>query len=151
MSCIETAIEGLRGFLSDIIVSPLYETGPRDFFDQPDFLNGVVRGKTDLEPAELLERIHVIENMGGRVRSPAIKKGPRTIDIDILYYDEIIQNVVLADGESLNIPHRSAFERLFVLKPLLDIDPDKIDPVDGVPLRDKASHLSVQRVKLYRK
>lgn len=150
LSCIEVAIEGLSDFISDMIKSPLYETAPRDFFNQPDFLNGVIRGKTDLEPRELLECIHVLEKRGGRVRSGGIVKGPRTIDIDILYYDNINRNIVLADGSSLTIPHRSAGERLFVLRPVLDIDPDKIDPVDNVPLRDKVSHLSDQRVKLYR-
>lgn len=151
VSFIEAAIEGLSSFVSNIRLSPLYETAPRDFVDQADFLNGVIRGETSLEPVDLLERIHVIENEGGRVRSGVVSKGPRTIDIDILYFDEVYRDFGLRDGSLLTIPHPSASERLFVLRPLLDIDPDKIDPVDSVPLRDKASHLSDQRVKLYRK
>lgn len=151
LACVESALDSLGDFISEIVQSPLYETEPRDFLDQPDFLNGVIRGKTVLDPISLLERIHTVENEGGRMRSRETEKGPRTIDIDILYYDEIIQTFVLKDGTSLTIPHPSASERLFVLRPLLDIDPDKKDPVDNVPLADKASHLCDQRVKLYRK
>ena len=149
ISHIDAAVKSLGGILANLKMASCYETAPRDFLNQPDFLNTVVVGTTSLEPLELLEKIHLIENEGGRTRS--IDKGPRTIDIDILMYESIVRTFHGEYGSTLTLPHKLMGERLFVLKPLLDLDPDIVDPGDGVPWRIKASHLSEQRVKLYRK
>ena len=150
-SFIEAAIESLGGFLDNLISAPYYLTAPRDFLDQPDFLNTTVRGRTLLSPLELLDRIHIIEADGGRNRNDSPEKGPRTIDIDILLYDKLCRTYAGNNDSLLTIPHRSMHERLFVLRPLLDLDPELDDPRDGIPWKIKASHLSGQRVKLYRR
>ena len=147
-SRIAAAVDALAGFLDGLRTAPLYETEARDFADQDDFLNTVVRGETTLSPMELLARTRQAESNGGRARG-GIPKGPRTIDIDILLWDaRIIRET--SGGLDLIIPHGSMHERLFVLRPLLDLDPDAEDPRDGIPWAVKASRLESQRVMLYR-
>jgi len=97
-------------------VSSLIETEPYKAPPQPCFLNGVIKASTDMEPRQLLEFLQGIENMLGRVRG--IANGPRTIDLDILLYgDKVI------DEPGLKIPHPCMFEREFVMRPLLEIEP----------------------------
>jgi 2-amino-4-hydroxy-6-hydroxymethyldihydropteridine diphosphokinase len=119
---IETAIVLLREKVHDIIVAPLYETTPRYFEDQQNFLNTVLSGVTDLEPRELLRFTQAVQQEVGRVER--FRNGPREIDIDILFYD----NLVYKD-EELEIPHPRLQERDFVLQPFSDIDPDFSHPV----------------------
>jgi len=148
---IRKSVDALSLLLFDLCLSGMYETAAQDYTDQPDFINAVLRGRTALTPQELLKEIHLIENRGGRFRSAGRPKGPRTIDIDILLFGNEIHTIELSDGSSLVIPHRSMDCRLFVLKPLLELDPNLNDPRDGVSWAEKASHLSGQRVKLYLK
>lgn len=105
-------------------VSPIYETDPWGYEDQPDFLNQVLSGSTELPPATLLTFVKTLEVDLGR--RPTFRYGPRTIDIDILIYDE----VVLQDPD-LTIPHPKLAERAFVLVPLRDIAPDLVIPGKG--------------------
>ncbi len=119
---IETAIVLLREKVHDITVAPLYETTPRYFEDQQNFLNTVLSGVTDLEPRELLRFTQAVQQEVGRVER--FRNGPREIDIDILFYD----NLVYKD-EELEIPHPRLQERDFVLQPFSDIDPDFSHPV----------------------
>ena len=119
---VETAIGLLREKVCDITVAPLYETKPRYFEDQQNFLNTVLRGFTDLEPRELLQFTKTVQQEVGRVER--FRYGPREIDIDILFYD----NVVYKD-EELEIPHPQLQERDFVLQPFADISPDFPHPV----------------------
>lgn len=102
-------------------VSSFYKTKPVGVTNQPDFLNAVVKIETQLSPEELLKLINSIENKLGRIRT--IKWGPRTIDIDILIYGNIIIN-----KENLVIPHPAMMERSFVLEPLSEIEPNMIMP-----------------------
>ena len=147
-SHIESAIEALDRILDGIAAAPLYETAPRDYENQEDFLNTVVRGGTGLTPPKLLAGIQAVEREGGR-RRDGVAKGPRTIDIDILLWDDSI--IRIDDGKvDLTVPHPSMHERLFVLRPLLDLNPDAADPRDGEPWKAKASRLVSQRVMLYR-
>ena len=95
-------------------VSPLYETDPAEWPDQPRYLNGVVEVETDLSPRDLLKSLQGIENQLGRVRT--VKNGPRTIDLDILTYGE--ENI---DESDLKIPHPRMSEREFVQRPLRDL------------------------------
>ena len=98
-------------------VSSLRETDPVGYEDQPRFLNGVARLATDLEPLELITVLLEIERDLGRMRhGPSL--GPRTIDLDILLYDDLV-----IDEPGLRIPHPRMGERLFVLDPLLELDP----------------------------
>ena len=100
--------------ISSLKVSEYIETEPYGPVEQPDFLNGVVEIETTLEPMELLTIIHDIEQEAGRER--IIHWGPRTLDIDILLYDDRIINT-----SDLTIPHPEMHKRDFVLKPLVEI------------------------------
>jgi 2-amino-4-hydroxy-6-hydroxymethyldihydropteridine diphosphokinase len=118
---IEEAILLLREKINDVMIAPFYETKPRYFEDQNNFLNTVLSGFTDLEPQELLQFTKTVQEKVGRVER--FRNGPREIDIDILFYD----NVVYTD-EVLEIPHPRIQERDFVLQPFSDIDPDFSHP-----------------------
>ncbi len=109
-------------------VSSLYETAPWGKTDQPDFLNQVLHIETILGPEELLRAILSIEELGGRKRT--FKNAPRTIDIDILFYD----NLVL-EKKGLTIPHPRIADRRFVLEPMNEISPEFIHPVMGKTIR----------------
>lgn len=105
--------------------SSLYETEPIGFHDQSHFYNMVVRVQTDKTPEELLKILHAVELTLGRKRGlEEVRFGPRTIDIDILFYgDQIL------DKTGLIIPHPRLHERKFVLAPMAEIAPDYIHPV----------------------
>ena len=102
-------------------VSSLYETAPWGKTDQPDFLNQVLLIETKWSPQDLLKRILQIEEKGGRIRTE--KNAPRTIDIDILFYN----NLVIHEP-GLSIPHPRITERRFVLEPLNEISPRYVHP-----------------------
>jgi 2-amino-4-hydroxy-6-hydroxymethyldihydropteridine diphosphokinase len=118
-------IRALAACGMDIIrCASVYSTEPREVLDQPWFLNTVLEANTDLQPEELLGAILDVEKQNGRIREFA--KGPRTLDIDIIFYgNEIIRR------PGLTIPHPSFATRRFVLAPLAEIAPDFIDPVSG--------------------
>jgi len=102
--------------------SRIYETEPVDYKDQAWFLNQVVEAETALFPIQLLTRIGRVERELGRVRT--VRKGPRTIDIDILFYAAAVVETV-----RLEIPHPRIAERRFVLAPLAELAPDLRHPV----------------------
>lgn len=109
--------------------SAIEETEPVDYLDQPSFLNQIMLIETALLPAELLEYTQSIEIEMGRKK--IIPKGPRIIDLDILLYgDQII------DLPELKIPHPEIKNRQFILKHLLEINPDLKDPVTGKEYKD---------------
>ncbi|APF27868.1 2-amino-4-hydroxy-6-hydroxymethyldihydropteridine diphosphokinase [Clostridium sporogenes] len=105
-----------------IKVSPIYETEPYGVLDQDSFLNGVVKIETNLTPEDLIGELLNIEKQLDRVRER--RWGPRTIDLDIIFYDDLIIN-----EKDLVIPHKDMENREFVLKPLCDIDENFIHPV----------------------
>jgi len=113
--------------------SPVYETEPWGFKANNQFLNMVIEVETSLNPDEVIKRIFVIEEQLGRVRKSK-QYISRTIDIDILFYDNLILN-----NESLDIPHPSLHERKFVLAPLNDITPGFIHPVLKVSVSELLS------------
>lgn len=102
--------------------SSIYETEPQDVHEQPWFLNMVTQVETALFPKQLLGRIHKIERELGRKRTTP--RGPRTIDIDILMYGDLVM-----DSTELQIPHPRMAERRFVLEPLLEIASGVRDPL----------------------
>lgn len=104
--------------------SRILETKAFGITEQDDFLNMAVLLRTSLKPYELLDVLHEIENELGRVRK--VHWGPRTIDLDIIFYGNLILN-----DQDLTIPHPDYSNRDFVLKPLMDIVPDFTDPVTG--------------------
>ncbi|MFA5853208.1 MAG: 2-amino-4-hydroxy-6-hydroxymethyldihydropteridine diphosphokinase, partial [Spirochaetales bacterium] len=115
---LRNAVSMLAEFMRDLRVSGLWLSKARYVLDQPDFLNGVVSGSTDLSPHELLIAVNRVEAAMGRDRSSVAPKGPRTIDIDILLYGDRI----ISDKE-LIIPHPGMRERKFVLLPLFQLAP----------------------------
>ncbi|SCT35490.1 2-amino-4-hydroxy-6-hydroxymethyldihydropteridine diphosphokinase [Staphylococcus caeli] len=101
--------------------SPIYETEPVGYVEQPQFLNQCIEIETSLAPHELLKECLDIEQQLHRVRD--VRWGPRTLDVDILLYgDRIVEEV------DLTIPHPRMLERAFVLIPLNDIAKDVIEP-----------------------
>jgi 2-amino-4-hydroxy-6-hydroxymethyldihydropteridine diphosphokinase len=105
--------------------SSLYETEPVGYKDQEWFINAVLKVETSLSPEELLNQCLRIEKQLGRVRYPDLSKnGPRTLDLDILFYD----NKVITN-ENIEIPHPRMHQRAYALVPLLELDADLYHPV----------------------
>ncbi len=119
---IETAIKKINSILNTSVTerSSIIETDPVGYRNQGKFLNTAIKIKTGLSCRELLNNLHMIENELGRVRT--IKNGPRTIDIDILIFDDQHINEV-----DLIVPHPRMAERDFVLKTLGEIAPEITD------------------------
>lgn len=105
-------------------VSSFIITEPVGYAEQDDFLNAALMIKTLRSPDELLELIASIEKELKRVRT--IKNGPRTIDLDIIFYDDLVIN-----QENLTIPHPRMHERGFVLEPMAEIAPHFLHPIFG--------------------
>lgn len=112
------------GLLSVTGRSSIDETDPVEVVDQPRFMNRVVSAATKLSPLELLDLLLETECRLGRVRS--VPRGPRTIDCDLLLYDDIVMQ-----SSRLVLPHPGIIRRVFLLKQILEIDPDAADPVSG--------------------
>lgn len=109
--------------------SSIIETDPVDYLDQPPFLNQIILIKTSLAPQDLLQELKQAEASLGRTKS--ILKGPRTIDLDILLYDDITLKT-----DDLTIPHPQIKKRKFILRHLIELDPDLIDPETGRKYRE---------------
>lgn len=122
---LENAVEGLRAnpLIRVNKVSDWIVTKPYGGVEQEDFLNGALEVETFLKPKELLETLHELEAEADRVRT--IRWGPRTLDLDILFYDALI-----CSSDDLVIPHPDMTNRLFVLKPLAQIAPWFVHPVE---------------------
>jgi len=117
------ALEGLPNSAL-IAVSPVLETAPVGPVEQGNFLNAAASIHTSLSPRQLLNHLQRIELNTGRVRIDEQRWGPRTLDLDLLLYGELI----LAEP-GLMIPHPRMHERDFVLRPLSHIAPDAVHPV----------------------
>ena len=102
-------------------LSSFFETEPVGDREQRDFINAVAAVETELPPARLLEVCRAIEERLGRKRTE--RWGPRTADLDILLYGDLV-----VDGPGLTIPHPRMAERRFVLAPLAEIAPDAVEP-----------------------
>jgi 2-amino-4-hydroxy-6-hydroxymethyldihydropteridine diphosphokinase len=133
-----------------IKISPVYES-PSWGFEADDFLNLCVELETTLSPEALLEKVLQIETKLGRRRRAETGYQPRTLDIDILYYDTLIQK-----NDSLELPHPELHKRRFVLRPLADIAPQFYHPVLKKDSRNllqeckDSAKLSKTNIKLFR-
>ena len=101
---------------------------------QPDFLNAVGVLQTRLEPLSLLDLLHEIENRFGRIR--LVHWGPRTLDLDLLLYDDKVISI-----ERLTVPHPLMNQRRFVLEPAAEVAPDWIHPMLGLTIRELLARL----------
>lgn len=114
-------------------VSPLYESRPWGYANQPDFLNAVAELRSDRPPRPLLALLKSVERALGRPEVDPIRFGPRPIDLDLLLYgDRVLRD--LAAALPIEIPHPRLAERAFVLVPLADLAPDLIHPTLGLPI-----------------
>jgi len=122
-------------------VSKIYETEPVDYLQQDWFLNCVVEAETQLAPAELLQQLRKIEASLGSAK--AFAKGPRIIDMDILFYGDTVIN-----SPQLQVPHPRMPQRRFVLVPLAEIAPNMRHPITGQSaaemLRSTTDHSDVR-------
>jgi 2-amino-4-hydroxy-6-hydroxymethyldihydropteridine diphosphokinase len=142
-SHLKGAIRGLSNRGIEIMQSAsIYSTEPKDVEDQPWFLNTIIKINTSLQPGELLETCLAVEKENARVRDGI--KGPRTLDIDIIFY-----GVQVIRGPDLVVPHPRFRERRFVLEPLAEIAPDFIDPSSGKAVRQLLQE-TLDNTKVYR-
>ena len=139
---IKQAVSALSPQIDVQAKSYVYETPPWGYEDQPRFLNQAIKAKTYLEPERLIKHIKRLEVTLGRKDS--FQNGPRLIDIDILFYDDLILNT-----GSLVIPHPRLHERGFVLLPLMDIDPDLVHPVTQKSVREMVTLSDVQGIEKF--
>jgi 2-amino-4-hydroxy-6-hydroxymethyldihydropteridine diphosphokinase len=120
--------------------SSLYETEPREMLDQPWFLNQVIEAETTLYPRQLLARLLLIEREMGRLR--ITPHGPRTIDLDILLFGDVV-----AHTAGLEIPHPRMAERRFVLEPLAELAPSLRPPRGRRTVREMLAEVLDQSVR----
>lgn len=118
------AVEALRAHVTVDAVSPYYETAPVGVDPQPDFLNCVVLVTTSLPPDALVRLGLEVERDFGR--RPQARGLPRPLDVDVVAYDDVVSS----DPE-WTLPHPRAWQRAFVLRPWLDVDPDAVLPGHG--------------------
>ncbi|MFZ4628640.1 MAG: 2-amino-4-hydroxy-6-hydroxymethyldihydropteridine diphosphokinase [Blastocatellia bacterium] len=139
-------LQAIRGLLDHRLpvraLSPLYETDPVGYLDQPSFLNMVLAiDATGWDPWRLLTVCQEIETSLGRRRS--IPQGPRTIDLDLLFFGQQVVTENRA-GLDLVVPHPRLAERAFVLIPLCDLDPALLHPVLGKTVAQLLAAISPQ-------
>lgn len=133
---IQQAVEALKAHPLMIVrkLSDLIETSPYGGVEQDNFLNGAIEIETLLSPLELLDALHEIEAAAGRVRK--LRWGPRTLDLDIVFYDKLVY-----EDDVLVIPHQDMENRSFVLEPLSMLEPNYRHPVLGKTVKQLLSAL----------
>lgn len=129
-----TAIEILGEYIAEIKIAGFYETKPVGGVKQNNFINSVIVGYTELKPEELLGKIKTIEKLMGKEEIQI--NGPRIIDIDLIFYDDLIYT-----HNFLHVPHKDMHNRDFVLVPLADIAPKWVHPVLGKTVEELCAEL----------
>jgi 2-amino-4-hydroxy-6-hydroxymethyldihydropteridine diphosphokinase len=139
------SLETLRSALADVRslgqlrhVSPVYESDPVGLTEQAAFTNAVAALDTSLEPVALLDGLLEIENRHGRVRT--VRWGPRTLDLDLIAYDD-----VSIEKPELTLPHPRLFERAFVLVPLAEMSPGRV--IGGRSVASALAELSTEGIE----
>ena len=140
---LKTAIKKIEKLGEIAKKSAIYETEPVDYKEQSRFLNLAIVIETELSPSELIIKLQGIEQEMGRIKE--IAKGPRNIDIDIIFYNHEIIN-----QKNLQIPHPSYEKRNFVLTPMAEIAPDYIDPITKKNISEiKKTIINPEKVTLW--
>ncbi len=139
---LNAAAEALSSKMRLLKASPIYETEPWGIREQPMFLNQVICLETDLAPLELLAFLKGLEGRLGR--QPGERFGPRLIDLDILFYDDLV-----LEAPPLSIPHPRMLGRAFVLVPLADLAPDLVHPGVGKSIAQLLTECDSSGVRLY--
>ena len=121
-------------------ISSVYETEPVGYADQPNFCNMVAAIETQLTPDELLAELLAVEQAMGRQRT--FRNAPRIIDMDVLLFDDVVQTT-----DHLTLPHPRMTERAFVLRPLVELNPDLVHPTSGQLFADILAHGDFERVE----
>jgi len=124
---LEEALLRLAGLGNVLKVSSFHHTRPVGYLDQPDFVNAVATFSSGLGPVELLHALLELERGMGRTRDGVPAKGPRLIDLDLIFFDG-----VTLETEELTLPHPEVAARWFVLGPLAEIAPLWVHPVNGL-------------------
>jgi len=137
---LHAALVALAPEVTVLAESRVYETPPWGYEDQPAFLNMAVRAETDLKPEALLAYLKQIEAQLGREKN--IRWGPRLIDLDILFYDDLV-----IETPPLVVPHPRLHERGFVLVPLTDVAPEFVHPVFGKRVRELLEGIDVSGIR----
>ena len=120
------------GIVRDLVRSPLYVTPPWGPVPQDSFVNACAVGTTTLDPFTVLRRIKAAEVALGRLETE--RWGPRVIDIDLLYYGDLVLEI-----PALTLPHREMMNRAFVLVPLADLRPDRV--IGGLTIAEAATRV----------
>ncbi len=120
---LRAGLSGLEAHgISVLRAASVYSTQPKEILSQPWFLNTVVEAETEFEPEDLMRICFEVENSSQRHRD--LRNGPRTLDIDIILFDDRV-----VQSQDLEIPHPRYAERRFVLEPLSELASDQMDPV----------------------
>lgn len=137
---LKEAIASLSPQLDVKAKSRIYETPPWGYQDQSPFYNQVLKARTYLAAEPLLKHLKRLEVALGR--QPSFENGPRSIDIDMLFYDDLVMNTSV-----ITLPHPRLHERGFVLLPLMDIAPDLVHPVRQKSVREMIAACDLSGIK----
>jgi 2-amino-4-hydroxy-6-hydroxymethyldihydropteridine diphosphokinase len=139
---LQSALKALPPKVTALALSPVYQTPPWGYTEQADFLNQVVKAETALEPRALLKYLKKIENKVGRTAT--FRWGPREIDIDILFYDQLSYQ-----DKKLTIPHPRVHERAFMLVPLADLAPELQHPITTLTIQQHLAEVDPGEIELF--
>jgi 2-amino-4-hydroxy-6-hydroxymethyldihydropteridine diphosphokinase len=139
---LQQALGQLEPLAQVLRTSRVFETPPWGYLDQPAFLNQVAEIETDLSPQELLDLVKGVEEHMGRVKS--VLNGPRLIDLDILFYDDLI-----IDLPGLKIPHPRMEGRGFVLVPMAELAPGFVHPQLNSTILEMSARVDRTGIRIY--